>query len=225
MKFFLGLAAMAGALGVAGAAAATVTADDGAATRGLLVLEALPSGADLTNNGPFSSGARAPTLYVLDEGLNADGDHTFLMHFDRSGTLFNTGRVSGQFDFELGAGDIFADAFTDTASLLASDNPANGATYQRCLLCSSFGATIFRGLEPSHFPVFGDVISIVPDQNVTNNASHYTVFYDFTNDGATMDEARFVFSSGAPEPAAWALMIGGFGLAGAALRRRRAATA
>jgi PEP-CTERM motif-containing protein len=28
-----------------------------------------------------------------------------------------------------------------------------------------------------------------------------------------------------PEPAAWALMIGGFGLAGAALRRRRAATA
>jgi len=28
---------------------------------------------------------------------------------------------------------------------------------------------------------------------------------------------------GAPEPAAWALMLGGFGLAGAALRRRRAA--
>jgi len=31
--------------------------------------------------------------------------------------------------------------------------------------------------------------------------------------------------SGAPEPAAWALMIGGFGLAGASLRRRRAAAA
>jgi hypothetical protein len=30
---------------------------------------------------------------------------------------------------------------------------------------------------------------------------------------------------GAPEPASWALMIGGFGLAGAALRRRRAAVA
>jgi microcystin-dependent protein len=28
-----------------------------------------------------------------------------------------------------------------------------------------------------------------------------------------------------PEPGTWALMIGGFGLAGAALRRRRAATA
>ena len=34
-----------------------------------------------------------------------------------------------------------------------------------------------------------------------------------------------VVASGAPEPTAWALMIGGFGLAGAALRRRRAAAA
>lgn len=31
--------------------------------------------------------------------------------------------------------------------------------------------------------------------------------------------------AGAPEPATWAMMIGGFGLAGAALRRRRAQTA
>ncbi|HET6971778.1 MAG TPA: PEPxxWA-CTERM sorting domain-containing protein, partial [Phenylobacterium sp.] len=31
--------------------------------------------------------------------------------------------------------------------------------------------------------------------------------------------------SAAPEPAAWALMLAGFGLLGAALRRRRAATA
>jgi hypothetical protein len=31
----------------------------------------------------------------------------------------------------------------------------------------------------------------------------------------------FTWSSPAPEPASWALMVGGFGLAGAALRRRR----
>ena len=35
----------------------------------------------------------------------------------------------------------------------------------------------------------------------------------------------FVFATGAPEPASWALMIGGFGLAGVALRRRRGAAA
>ena len=33
----------------------------------------------------------------------------------------------------------------------------------------------------------------------------------------------FLFAGTAPEPAAWALMIGGFGLAGAMLRRRRSA--
>ena len=32
------------------------------------------------------------------------------------------------------------------------------------------------------------------------------------------------FAGGVPEPTTWALMLGGFGLAGAALRRRRAAT-
>jgi hypothetical protein len=39
-----------------------------------------------------------------------------------------------------------------------------------------------------------------------------------------LDELR-VSGNGVPEPASWALMIGGFGLAGAMLRRRRAATA
>jgi hypothetical protein len=228
MRKFMALAAFAGVLGVAGSAAAAVVADDPSATRGGITIEALPAGADLTNNGPFSSGGRTtPMLYVLDEGLNLAGDHTFLMHFDRSGTIFNSGRVAGSFDFELGAGDVFLDAFTDTADLLASDDTSNGAHYQRCLACTSVAATLFRGLEPSKFPVFGDVISIVPDQTVTNNASHYTVYYDFTNDGATMDEARFVFGHGAavPEPASWALMIAGFGLAGATLRSRKRATA
>ena len=40
---------------------------------------------------------------------------------------------------------------------------------------------------------------------------------------AFTDEVRFDgAAAGVPEPASWALMIGGFGLAGAALRRRRA---
>ena len=43
----------------------------------------------------------------------------------------------------------------------------------------------------------------------------YTAFFTATGD----------FQLGVPEPATWALMIGGFGLAGAALRRRRTAMA
>ena len=44
------------------------------------------------------------------------------------------------------------------------------------------------------------------------------------NVGPLVDNA-LVTGSATPEPAAWALMIGGFGLAGAALRRRRAVAA
>lgn len=45
------------------------------------------------------------------------------------------------------------------------------------------------------------------------------------NDFALDDIAFGTTRPGVPEPASWALMIGGFGLAGAALRRRRVAVA
>lgn len=40
------------------------------------------------------------------------------------------------------------------------------------------------------------------------------------SDGFGMDNVRYELAGGVPEPATWALMIGGFGLAGASLRRR-----
>jgi len=46
----------------------------------------------------------------------------------------------------------------------------------------------------------------------------------FNDDTGTVN-LSFNSSPGVPEPATWALMIGGFGLAGAQLRRRRAAAA
>lgn len=46
-----------------------------------------------------------------------------------------------------------------------------------------------------------------------------------TDQTAFIDHVSAIGSGAVPEPAAWALMIGGFGLAGAALRRRRAVAA
>ena len=53
----------------------------------------------------------------------------------------------------------------------------------------------------------------------------YQTVYDFTLDNGDHYTLRFRSDSDAPEPASWALMVGGFGAIGAALRRRRTAVA
>ena len=64
--------------------------------------------------------------------------------------------------------------------------------------------------------------------NVTNAGSGVFFFGSISADsvGPLLDDVSIsIGGAGAPEPASWALMIGGFGLTGAALRRRRMATA
>jgi hypothetical protein len=62
--------------------------------------------------------------------------------------------------------------------------------------------------------------------NVAGSGGDGVSYQDFFGARSPLD-SDVAFSiqgtSGAPEPAGWALMIGGFGLAGAALRRRRTA--
>ncbi len=59
-------------------------------------------------------------------------------------------------------------------------------------------------------------------------AGTYVGFEDILRGGdLDYDDLRFVFTnvrSGVPEPAAWAMMLGGFGLVGSAMRRRRVRT-
>jgi hypothetical protein len=71
---------------------------------------------------------------------------------------------------------------------------------------------------------FSNVFS--PNNNLTGGLVDFTG-NNFDNDTISCNSDNFCDGfalvaqiSGAPEPAAWSLMIGGFGLAGAALRRR-----
>lgn len=222
MRKFLPLVAAA-ALAFTASSASAVEVINQATQSGSLVTQNLAPGADLTNNGPFRSNA---TAYLFDEGINAaTSNHTFLLHFDRSGGVFSAGRVRGSFDFTLDAGELFLDVFSDYSSLLASDDLSNGVLYQRADSGLAGLVTVVRGLEAPGFPFFGDILHITPNPSVNNGAPTYHVSYDFRNDGASLDEVRFVFSptTAVPEPTTWALMIGGFGMMGAVLRRRRAA--
>lgn len=223
--------AMAAALLVGGLAAtpaaAAITVGNLSATGGssltFIDLTAGPPSLNLTNNGFYQS---LNTAYLLYEGVNDAGQDTFLLHFDRSGGGLSVGTVQGSFTFSLASLDTIDNIWASKAELDASDDLDNGVTYDRCssfLGCLFDPAAVFRGLEPPFTPVFGDFVSITPTIASDNSAPLYTVNYRFTNDGATMDQVRFAFTSaGVPEPATWALMIGGFGLAGAMIRRRRA---
>ncbi|HEY0435840.1 MAG TPA: PEPxxWA-CTERM sorting domain-containing protein [Phenylobacterium sp.] len=59
--------------------------------------------------------------------------------------------------------------------------------------------------------------------NVQDNGRGYA--HALIAHGPNETGVQNMVTGGVPEPASWALMIGGFGLAGAALRRRRAALA
>jgi hypothetical protein len=82
------------------------------------------------------------------------------------------------------------------------------------------GPLVFYGTFSDHWETY--LINLTP---LMSGAGDYTLaftevdnqlFYNVGLDNISV-------AGGAPEPAAWALMLGGFGLAGAALRRRKAA--
>ena len=110
-----------------------------------------------------------------------------------------------------------------------------GATFAASL--TSFGLDVgsFGGTTLTIFDKVGASLLSVAVPSNAFNYNYYSVssgngiggfsFSGAANGNTSIDNLNAVVSAtpGVPEPASWALMIGGFGLVGSALRRRRVA--
>ncbi|WP_296596933.1 PEPxxWA-CTERM sorting domain-containing protein [Phenylobacterium sp.] len=106
---------------------------------------------------------------------------------------------------------------------------ANGDAPPLIFTVYNAGGLSFAGVGATFNPSTGKLLSTGTGNHFTSNSGGWWFAADIY-DGATGQTynvaARDAFTSApVPEPAAWALMITGFGAAGAMLRRRRAALA
>jgi hypothetical protein len=173
---------------------------------------AAPEGGKLNSFTMYLSGPIGGQLYGGVAEWN--GTDAFGLHFGAGSTLFESAAVN--------ANHGGAYTFAPNVDVLA------GHLYVAYL--SVFGLD-HTGQGKTSMPLAGD--DVIADGEyfkyfVWNNESgdghgpHDDSWNYFFNAGNARLDATF---NSVPEPATWAMMIAGFGLAGAALRRRRAATA
>lgn len=67
----------------------------------------------------------------------------------------------------------------------------------------------------------GEIMTFITISDLIGTAGDLVFEYDFDNIRQVSFDAARVPGGVVPEPATWAMMIGGFGLVGGALRRRR----
>jgi hypothetical protein len=68
-------------------------------------------------------------------------------------------------------------------------------------------------------------IQIVASSYLTGGTALFNYGFQFGGDTVIATEGAARVDPGVPEPASWAMLIAGFGLTGAAMRRRRIAVA
>ena len=130
-------------------------------------------------------------------------------------------------------GSLFSNVATVNANGVAANLDANGAGTE--FTGSSFSHDAVSGVDVCYIDgeqgcIFGAVTEGLFVGGETTTNFHYSVnnsdgFQLRVNELNLAATGAVNVGGAVPEPATWALMIGGFGLAGAALRRRRTAVA
>lgn len=145
-----------------------------------------------------------------------------------TGQFFNPASIGGISNFTI---KFYANNAGQPGGALATASiPGNGGQSCAGVICTYSVAVSFAAAAGTQY-----WLSIVPDltfppqwgwqQGIGGDNSAYQ---DFFGDRSQLNsDLAFTLTGGAavPEPAQWALLIGGFALAGAALRRRRAGLA
>jgi hypothetical protein len=220
------LAAVSGALLLsAGAASASVNLitfeESGLTAMSNSPGAAVPLGAQLSNQFLGSLGAS----FSSGAGYVAVVDHGFPTLTPTPPNIIGGTSATGTLDYSA----PISVSFFDPA------NTANAATTDHVKVLGDLFGLGSGTVTLNAFDRFGNLLGTVTD---TDNkplgqgpvlefdmAGIHSVTFSGTSGTVGFDNFEFdtVTAAGVPEPAGWALMIAGFGLAGAALRRRRAA--
>lgn len=200
------------------------------------------------------AGQAAAAVVTFDSFRSPTTIAAFGSHYDEAGmnfdvfSIFGAPEQIGSFGYQSAP---LADTDLDGAAIFVNASSAKitltkvgGGTFtlNSIDLADAFNAIVPRLSYDLHYTYVDSggshssfvTLDAVPGlQTFAFNLSDVQSFTMFTGDtnnnlgpGVQLDNVRFdnAPSNGVPEPASWALMIAGFGLAGATLRRRRPVT-
>ncbi|MBM6577628.1 PEP-CTERM sorting domain-containing protein [Microvirga sp. SRT01] len=134
--------------------------------------------------------------------------------------------ITGQVSADIGRNGVGSGTFTDIYQFIVDINGIGSGSFSTSLSGPGtnidFTSATFNGLVVTLTPTgdieFGGRSGIAITAGALNQ-----LIINYTSDGLGSYGGNLSFTPGAvPEPAAWALMIGGFGMVGGTLRRRRA---
>ncbi|MBC9033649.1 PEPxxWA-CTERM sorting domain-containing protein [Sphingomonas sp. JC676] len=205
---------------------------------------------EVLTNGNFESGLTGWTSYATPNGTIAElpslpgapaSQSASVVSFNVTGSgasnalFLNAGKINGPYNSNPGEGGGVFQMFTTTTDGLASFSADVAALYTRTSGASGLGlmSVLLDGVVMDTYD-FGGVNSgpatLRGVLGFTTNlaAGQHTITLQATRLFAPargvasqyFDNVSLVVTP-VPEPVSWAMMVGGFGLAGAAMRRRR----
>lgn len=172
------------------------------------------------NGGPTVSGLGTLDAYTLEIGFSIDNTNGYRKLVDYSNGTLDSGlyNYNGVFRlYPLGSGGVTITPGTQLTLKVVRDASQLFTVYAN-------DTEQFHLTDSGNLTRINSVLKLFQDDSATSGEAS-SGFVDFVRiaDGGGFTE---VGGGGAvPEPATWALMIGGFGGAGAMLRRRRASAA